>query len=354
MDKKKYKKKSINIDNKDLIINETRSSRYSKNKINKENVIKDKTKKIEIIKIDIKKPLNDVPKTNIHSKKRLKLKYRNLIFLLLIIVSLSMLIYSCSKIAIWFIDTKKTNDQIDNLITDTEIIDINTDIIDSDTILNENTEIINPPNKTTSNKKTSLYWKYINENLIDVNFETLLKKNSDTVAWVQVKGTNINYPVVQTNDNNYYLNHSFNKTKNTSGWIFMDFRNNKDELNQNTILYAHSRVNGTMFGTLKNILKNNWYKNEDNHIIKTSTQTNNYLWQVFSVYIIEETSDYLQIKFSENEALKFFTKLKDRSKLNFDIDLFDNDKIITLSTCYGKTERVVMHAKLIKYEKKLD
>ena len=188
-------------------------------------------------------------------------------------------------------------------------------------------------------------------NLINVDFTNLLQINDDTKGWLQVNGTNINYPFVQTTDNEYYLNKDFNKENNSSGWVFLDYRNSIDNLDRNTILYAHSRINGTMFGSLKNIFKSDWFDDVNNHVIKLSTLTENTLWQVFSVYTIPTTSDYLQIDFSSDEEfLEFVMMLKDRSRYNFNVEFNATDKILTLSTCLNDKERVVLHAKLIKKE----
>jgi len=171
------------------------------------------------------------------------------------------------------------------------------------------------------------------------------------VGWIQVSGTNINYPFVQTDNNTYYLKKDFNKKYNSAGWVFMDYRNDLKTLNQNTILYAHGRIDGTMFGSLKNIFKSNWYNNKNNHVVKLSTEYQNTMWQVFSVYRIPETSDYLEINFNDNEKyVNFLNMLQDRSELKFDVSLNEEDKILTLSTCYKENDRVVLHAKLIKME----
>ena len=90
-------------------------------------------------------------------------------------------------------------------------------------------------------------------------------------------GTNINYPYVQTTDNDYYLTHAFNKTRNSAGWVFLDYRNNPDLSDKNNIIYAHGRYDNTMFGTLKNALTNGWLKNKDNFVIKLSTPYENSL-----------------------------------------------------------------------------
>ena len=189
-------------------------------------------------------------------------------------------------------------------------------------------------------------------NLLEVNFNELLKKNSDTVGFIQVKGTNINYPIVQTTNNEYYLSHAYDKSKNDAGWVFMDYRNNSKNFNQNTILYAHSRYNGTMFGSLKNILKSSWYTNKNNHIIRLSTPVENTMWQVFSAYTTPKENYYITPSFTnKNDYIKFLNTIKNRSEVVFSGEVNENDKILTLSTCKDNFgNRVVMHAKLIKKE----
>lgn len=159
---------------------------------------------------------------------------------------------------------------------------------------------------------------------------------------------------MQTTDNSYYLNHSYRKKENKAGWVFMDYRNNPVEWNSNTIIYAHSRYDSTMFGSLKKILTDKWLKNKDNYIVKFSTPYENTMWQVFSVYSIESESYYITPTFSTIEEYQsFLSTLKSRSIHDFSTELNTNDKIITLSTCqdnYGN--RIVLHAKLIKRVKR--
>ena len=108
-----------------------------------------------------------------------------------------------------------------------------------------------------------------------------------------------------------------------------------------------------MFGTLRNALTNGWLDNINNYVFKISTPYENSLWQVFSIYHIPTTSDYLRINFSNDADFDSFIKmLTDRSAHNFNTNVTSSDRIITLSTCYNESERVVLHAKLIKYEKK--
>lgn len=272
-------------------------------------------------------------------KKRYKLKWKNLIALLVFLIAFIFLIKSGIDLINYFIDTNKTNDEIKEIENAVKI----EEVPDS-----EETEIIEQPDEIP---ESNPYWDYIKMNLISVNFDELLNLNNETKGWIQVNGTNINYPFVQTNNNDYYLTHSYNKSYNQAGWVFMDYRNDTENLDRNTILYAHGMNNQTMFGSLRNILSSSWYNNTDNHIIKLSTPTENTLWQVFSVYHIETTNDYIQTEFAtDTEYQTFLDMLKNRSAVEFDTTVNATDKILTLSTCYNKTDKVVMHAKLIKRE----
>lgn len=210
-----------------------------------------------------------------------------------------------------------------------------------------NSELVDQPTETDSD---NIYWTFVKMNLLDVNLHRLKSLNSDTVGWVQVVGSNVNYPFVQTTDNSFYLKHSFDGTRNSAGWVFLDYRNSADLSDQNNILYAHGRLDTTMFGDLRHILTNGWLSDRANFVVRTSTEDQNAIWQVFSVYHLPTTTDYLQVSFeSEDDFQKFLTRITRRSAYDFAAAPNVNDRILTLSTCYNDTERMVLHAKLIKY-----
>ena len=278
----------------------------------------------------------------IMKKKKRRIRWNNVSLLFIILFFLSLLIIASTNIINWLKDSNNTTEEIEVIQEEVEVIE-KEDNTETEFITNEQED---PP-------KESDYWSYIKMNLIDVNFTELKQKNSDTIGWIQVNGTNINYPFVQTTDNEFYLTHSFNKSKNSSGWVFMDYRNNKSDFDKNTIIYAHGRMNNTMFGTLRKILTNGWLNNTNNYVVKLSTESENTLWQVFSVYKIPTTNDYIQVQFVNNqEFLNFGNMLINRSSHNFNTSINEEDKILTLSTCYNDEEKLVLHAKLIKREKK--
>lgn len=276
-----------------------------------------------------------VRKVQKHLKKS---NWQNRIIYIIITASIIGLISSAYNIVKYIIDNNNTKSQI-TIIKNNTIIQIIGD--------NNNTEIIEQQEEIP---KSNPYWDYINMNLIDVNFAELKKTNDDIKGWIKVYGTNINYPFVQTNNNEYYLKHSLDKSKNSAGWVFLDYRNDlADFNNKNTILYAHGRLDNSMFGSLRKILTSDWLQDTNNFVINLSTEFENTLWQVFSVYQIPTTSDYIQVNFKDDIEFKSFAnKLITRSQYQFNTTISETDRILTLSTCYNNSDKVVLHAKLIK------
>ena len=214
---------------------------------------------------------------------------------------------------------------------------------------NNNEEILNTINNNTDIKTTTPSPES-KINILDVDLTNLTEINSDTKGYLKVDGTNISYPFVQATNNEFYLNHSFDKSENNIGFIFLDYRNDIDNLDNNTILYGHNRLTGSMFGSLKKLL-NKDYQNSSNHYIYISSFNHNYVFEVFSTYITSNETYYLQTNFKDNNTYNdFLTTIKNRSTYNFNVDLTSTDKILTLSTCSGLDNRLVVHAKLIYQE----
>jgi len=323
--------------NKNTTSNKTKSTNDKPKSNTKTTSIKKTNNDLKIKSVEI----TEIPRIEqieyVTIKKR-KLNKKNLILLIMLLISIICLFIALFNVIFWFIDNRNINKQIDdiNYVTKVEVINDN-----------ENTEIIEQDNIN----KSDPYWDYIKMDMINVDFNELLSVNKDTKGWLQVNGTNVNYPFVQTTNNEYYLTHAFDKSWNDAGWVFLDYRNNLSNRDKNTIIYGHSRLNKTMFGSLKNILTSGWLDNTDNYVIKLSTQYENTLWQIFSVYHIPTTNDYIQTDFKDNsEFYSFATMLLNRSQHNFNTTISENDQILTLSTCYKNDEKLAIHAKLIKKE----
>lgn len=253
----------------------------------------------------------------------MKIKKGNLLIGFIQVISIIIIIISLYYIYLWYIDNKKTEN-----------------------ILNE---IYESANVSSDNISVDNDLKIEVEN---IDFNKLINKNPDTIGWIKVLGTDINYPVVQTNNNDFYLTHSFDKSYNKAGWIFADYINKNlknNELDKNTIIYGHNRQNNSMFGTLSNVFKEEWLSNKENHYINFSTLNNNMVWEVFSTYTIEKEEYYIQSNFSSDEEyISFLNTIKNRSTYKYDVNISKEDKILTLSTCTNVGEgRTVLHAKLI-------
>lgn len=269
-------------------------------------------------------------------------------FIPIIITTLSLLTYLIGIFILtrWYVQNERTKNFTNSLNT-TPII--NKEELKKNTPNQYEDLIGNVPQDSSDKNSTQ-----INTNYINVNLNPYIAKNNETVGWIQVNGTNINYPIVQHSDNNFYLEHDFYKRKTNNGWIFADFRDNFDTFNNNTIIYGHNLINRTMFGSIPYLLNKNWFNNANKQYIKLSTKKTNSIWQIFSVYKINPTTDYLQSIFNSTENYQnFLNTLKNRSIKNFNTDLSYTDKIITLSTCDDTgNKRIAVHAKLIKIENK--
>lgn len=278
------------------------------------------------------------PKRSRKNKKKIKsIRLKPLPFIIFILLFSSIILINLKTILNW----EKDNQEIKKIETNIEE-EIQIEIIE------EEGEIINPPKV-----KESDYWLYIKVPFQNVDLEALKEKNNDTVGFINIKNTNINYPIVQTTNNDYYLNHAYDKSYNEAGWVFMDYRNNNFN-DFNTIIYGHGRLNKTVFGSLKDLLKDSWQSNKDNYTLTISSLTMNYVYQIFSIYTIDAESYYIKTEFDTNEDKQdWITEMNNRNTSIIYSPANINDKIITLSTCLNNDNgRVVVHAKLIKQQTK--
>ncbi len=184
-----------------------------------------------------------------------------------------------------------------------------------------------------------------------IDFSKLKEVNDDIVGWIIMDGTQVNYPIVQGDNNSYYLNHSYDKSYNSYGSIFMDYSSNNDFSDLNTFLYGHYTGNGSMFGELKKYMNESFYLEHPFFYILTPQQ--NYKVEVFSVYTDEALSDSYNSNFGSLYDFKIYLEIiknKRRYKTNTNVN-YALDRIITLYSCShesgSKTERYFIHGKII-------
>ena len=279
--------------------------------------------------------------------KKLKIKNPRIVTKAIIystttVILIALVIISAYNNIRWSAENAATETQLSNIIANTKIEEVD----DSPTI----NYILNNKNLIAGD---DLYWQYVKVPLMSVDLAPSIEINQDTAGWIQVVGTNINYPYVQTDNNDYYLWHTINRSWSSAGWVFLDYRNNKSLTDQNQIIYGHGRYDGSMFGSLSDTLNEAWQNDTNNHLVKISTATGNSLWQVFSVYQTHVTEDYLTINFIDDQRFQsFIDMITERSVHKFATKVTTEDKILTLSTCANGDERIVLHAKLIKKDGK--
>ena len=232
-------------------------------------------------------------------------------YIILLTIFTCLMILALIILFSWYKENKKNQEIVDNV---KKYININND---------ENNE-----EKEDKNNEEK---KYLDKKI--------LEENQNTVGWIKIEGTKIDYPVVKYTDNEYYLKHDFNNNLNSAGWIFMDYQNNFND--QNIVLYGHNRKDGSMFGSLKMLFDDEFYKDHKNEILFIK-ENEIIRYSIFSVYKVVNTDSYNSTNFiSLEEKVKEF---KNRSSIHFDFDVSDVSQIITLSTCdYNNSYRLVVH-----------
>ena len=177
--------------------------------------------------------------------------------------------------------------------------------------------------------------KYINISNNSTINPKIKNINEDIIGWIIVDNTNINYPIVQTNNNEYYLNHNLDKEYSSAGWIFMDSNNKLDD--QNLIIYGHHRRDGSMFGSVDRLINKNKLGK-----IKLIIDNKTYNYNIFSIYKSEKDYNYRTRNY--NNFNKKIQEFKKRSITDYNVNITNKKQIITLSTCDNDNiKRIVIH-----------
>ena len=171
-----------------------------------------------------------------------------------------------------------------------------------------------------------------------VDFQKLLSINEEVVAWISIPALELEYPVTQGEDNEYYLHYAYNKEPNFAGSIFLNFRNHADFQDQNTILYGHNMLNGSMFGSLKHLDVSTHPK----IIVYTPESVLEYEAVDNRIISVSE-KEYYQTSFQGEDFLAVLQGLSP------EISEADGERILTLSTCNGNSaQRRIVRCRLIE------
>lgn len=199
------------------------------------------------------------------------------------------------------------------------------------------------------------YEQGINENrepgTIRTSFDELRKVNDDIVGWVNMKDTMIQYPIVQSSDNAFYLTRNYLKNDTRAGSIFMDYRNDVLHESPNTVVYGHRMRDGSMFAGLTNYLKKDFF--DEHRTFQYDTLYQSYEAEIFAVYETTVDFDYIQTDFQDlGEYAHYLQAVRKKSIYQTKTDVSTDDLILTLSTCdhvlAPKNGRLVVQAKLKK------
>ena len=182
---------------------------------------------------------------------------------------------------------------------------------------------------------------------------SLAQINPDIYGWISVEGTTIDYPLVQGEDNDYYLNHAYTGEFLPNGSIFVDYRNYEDIMkNFNTVMYGHNITSGAMFHDVEKFIKDATYKDYFyNTTINIYTNDGIFIYEPFAVYKTRMDYNYFKTGFrTPEEFVAFCEEVQANSKHQKDMTFTEIDRIITMSTCTNiiNSERYALHAKLIK------
>lgn len=167
---------------------------------------------------------------------------------------------------------------------------------------------------------------------VTVDFDSLSALNPQVVAWIRSEGAGIDYPVVRGTDNEYYLNHLVDGTVNRNGSIFMDFRNQKDFSDYNTIVYGHNMLDGTMFASLSKYSTPGYY--DTHRELQLLTPVGDFRLEVFAGCVAPGNSDLYQLTFAgEEDKAAYLEKILVLSEFSTEVQVSVSDRLVTLSTC---------------------
>lgn len=219
--------------------------------------------------------------------------------------------------------------------------------VNSETSLTTNTTAAPAEGETTS---------------VPAEYQEYYNRNNDFVGWIKIDGTEIDYPVVQADDNDYYLNHNFDKKKESRGTIFMDYTSDSNLGYMNTVIHGHNWLDDTVFSELPQYSDIDYYR--EHPVIEYNTRTEMHKWKIFAVFITTASAD-------EDNGYLFNYVYPDMGGINFDgymaeinkrtlyytgVDVNENDKILTLSTCTREVDtrsyradcRIVILARMVR------
>ncbi len=275
-------------------------------------------------------------------KQKRKKTFGDFLTTLLMLVALGVFVYAGYTLYGFYKEYKKGSDEYDNLESSYAAEDQSEDLdaLEDDEVLKSFQSIEEAENNgsvaghetatvTENGKQVTLP---VMANPID--FAQLKSVNEDIVGWLRIRALDISYPVVQGEDNDFYLHRTFEKTDNFAGCLFFNYLNKPDLTDQNTIVYGHNMRNGSMFGKLKQFREEG--KFEKSKFFWIFTPDFIYQYRIFAVTVVNKTGLTYQTGFTDEQFDEFIDYAFEHSEIEAgDVEVTKEDRIVTLSTCTG-------------------
>jgi sortase B len=172
------------------------------------------------------------------------------------------------------------------------------------------------------------------------DYQALYNKNQDCIGWLRIDGTGIDYPIVQTSDNSFYLTHDFNKDYAICGTPFLDYRNDLSAGKEHLIIYGHQMKDGSMFKQLNGYKSKDFY--EEHKEVTLYLQEEKYEYEVAAVYVtnVSQSSDYYNFlhENQRKDQMEYLQQMAAYQLYSTGISVSETDELLSLSTCeYSST-----------------
>ena len=287
------------------------------------------------------------------SGKKRKKTFGDVLSTLLMLVALGVFVFSAYTLYGFYQEYRKSSVEYDNLENDYASVDEADETEDFDALEDDKTVQDLQNKQNISGKEVVTVMENGKQITVPtmrnpIDFTELKQKNEDIVGWLRIRALGISYPVVQGEDNDFYLHRTFEKEDNFAGCIFVNCDNSGNFTDQNTIIYGHNMKDGSMFGKLKKFREEGVFDKSKYFWMFTPDLI--YEYRIVSATVVDKTGITYQSFFTQEDFDTLMQHAFETSVIDgSDVDVNMNDRIMTLSTCTGDdATRFVVMGKLVQ------
>ena len=287
------------------------------------------------------------------SGKKRKKTFGDVLSTLLMLVALGVFVFSAYTLYGFYQEYRKSSVEYDNLENDYASVDEADETEDFDALEDDKTVQDLQNKQNISGKEVVTVMENGKQITVPtmrnpIDFTELKQKNEDIVGWLRIRALGISYPVVQGENNDFYLHRTFEKEDNFAGCIFVNCDNSGNFTDQNTIIYGHNMKDGSMFGKLKKFREEGVFDKSKYFWMFTPDLI--YEYRIFSATVVDKTGITYQSFFTQEDFDTLMQHAFETSVIDgSEVDVNMNDRIMTLSTCTGDdATRFVVMGKLVQ------